>query len=210
MRIRVTLEDAGGLAVARGPHALLLPNHISYLDVVVLGAHLPTRFVTSREIERTPVLGWLARAAGCLYCDRQARFALRRDVADLAGALEAGDVVTVFPEGTTTDGLAFLPFKHALLEAAVRAKSRVVPIALRYTAVDGAPFGPTNCDRVAWYGPMRFFPHLLQLTQLRRLDVRVTLLAPVPFREHRCRKRLGREVERLVAARYHEKDAPTL
>jgi len=177
---------------------LLLPNHMSYLDVIVIAAAFPAVFVTSREIEATPVLSAVTRAAGCVFVERRHRADIIDDITQLSVLLNAGINVVLFPEGTTSPGDRLLEFKQTLLESAVRSRCRVVPLCLRYERIDGHCFGTSNRDQVAWYGPMKFFPHFWQLMARRSIDVRLFVLNEVAFRGHRSRKRLTHDVKSQI------------
>ena len=120
-----------GQAHEDGP-ALLVSNHISWLDIVVMHASRHCRFVSKSDIQRWPVVGTLASSAGTLYIERQSRRDAHRMVRDVGQAMRNGDVIAVFPEGTTSDGLDVLPFHANLIEAALLAQAPVQPLALQF------------------------------------------------------------------------------
>lgn len=117
-----------------GP-VLLVSNHISWLDIPVMHAARHCRFISKSDVKGWPVLGRLATAAGTLYIERSSRRDARRMVQTMQQALAAGDVLAVFPEGTTGDGHTLLPFHANLLQAAVEADAAVQPVGLRF--IDG-------------------------------------------------------------------------
>lgn len=202
LNVRCTLENSSGQTFTGVDRCLILPNHISYLDAVLVGAYMPAVFVTSREIEATPGLGHMAKAAGCAFVERRHKGDVLRDIDQLSELLNAGLNVTLFPEGSTSPGDRLLEFKKTLLESAMRSRCRVLPVAIRYTAVDGRTFDESNRDAVAWYGDMSFLPHLMRMAATRSIDVRMTVMAPVPFRDHGSRKRLAGEVKTRIAERF--------
>ena len=118
-----------------GP-VLLVSNHISWLDIVVIHATGHCRFVSKADVQRWPVVGMLATGAGTLYIERESRRDALRVVHHMAERLQAGDVLAVFPEGTTGDGSTVLPFHANLLQAAISAQVSVQPMALHF--VNGA------------------------------------------------------------------------
>jgi len=123
--------------VIRGkpPHSgpvLLVANHISWLDILVLHAARHCRFVSKSDIRHWPLIGALATGSGTLYIERASRRDAMRVVHHMADALRAGEVVAVFPEGTTGDGIHLLPFHANLIQAAISADAPVVPAALRF------------------------------------------------------------------------------
>lgn len=130
LRLGVALEVRGA-APATGP-MLLVCNHVSWLDIIVLHAAHHCRFVSKADVGRWPIVGRLATGAGTLYIERTSRRDAMRVVHDMVQALHRGDILMVFPEGTTGDGAALLPFHANLIQAALSAPSPVQPVALRY------------------------------------------------------------------------------
>jgi 1-acyl-sn-glycerol-3-phosphate acyltransferase len=116
---------------ARGP-VLLAANHISWLDIVVMHAARHCRFVSKADLKRWPLIGTLAASAGTLFIERESRRSAMRVVHHMAERLRAGDVLAVFPEGTTSDGVNLLPFHANLFQAAIAADAPVLPVALQF------------------------------------------------------------------------------
>ena len=121
-----------------GP-VLLVANHISWLDILVIHAAVYCRFVAKSEVRHWPLIGTLATGAGTLYIERDSRRDALRVVHHMADSLKAGDVLAVFPEGTTSDGVSLLPFHGNLVQAAISTQAPVQPVALQFTdAASGA------------------------------------------------------------------------
>lgn len=120
-----------GQPAVSGP-ALLVANHISWLDITVIHAARHCRFVSKSDIRRWPLVGTLATGAGTLYIQRTSTRDALRTVHAMADAMRNGDVVAIFPEGTTSDGRELLPFHANLIEAAIQAQAPVQPISLRF------------------------------------------------------------------------------
>jgi len=120
-----------GTPPERGP-MLQLANHVSWLDILVMNAAQPSRFVSKSDARHWPVLGTLVTAAGTLYIERQNRRDAMRVVHRMTDCLREGDILSVFPEGTTSDGRSLLPFHANLLQAAISANVPVLPVALRF------------------------------------------------------------------------------
>lgn len=119
---------------------LQLANHVSWLDILVMNAAHPSRFVSKADARHWPVLGALITGAGTLYIERENRRDAMRVVHRMTDALREGDILSVFPEGTTSDGTALLPFHANLLQAAIAAPSPVLPVAIRFVDCrSGAP-----------------------------------------------------------------------
>ena len=131
--IAIKLIVKGSPPVA-GP-MLLAANHISWVDIVVMHATRHCRFVSKDEIRRWPLVSTLANAADTLYITRESRRDAMRVVHQMAQCLHDGDVLAIFPEGTTGDGTSLLPFHANLLQAAISADAPILPVALQF--VDG-------------------------------------------------------------------------
>lgn len=125
-----------GAPPQRGP-VLLAANHISWLDIVVIHAARHCRFISKSDIQHWPVLGMLATGGGTLYIERESRRDAMRVVHVMAERLSAGDVLGVFPEGTTGDGSHVLPFHANLLQAAIAAHAPIQPVALQFMDAQG-------------------------------------------------------------------------
>lgn len=128
----------------QGP-VMLVANHISWLDIPVLHAARYCRFVSKSDVQGWPLIGALATAAGTLYIERSSRRDALRMVHVMRDSLAAGEVLAVFPEGTTGDGRAMLPFHANLLQAAVAAHAPVLPVGLRFAdhATGATSFAPS-------------------------------------------------------------------
>ena len=142
-RAGITLQ-VQGTPVLQGP-ALLVANHISWLDIPVLHAARYCRFVSKSDVQAWPLVGTLATAGGTLYIQRESRRDALRMVASMHEALLRGEVLAVFPEGTTGDGREMLPFHANLLQAAVAAQAPVQPVGLRFAdkATGATSFAPS-------------------------------------------------------------------
>ena len=120
---------------------LLVSNHVSWLDILVLFAVAPVVYVAKSDIRHWPVLGWMVALADTCFIDRDRRHALRSVHSALTAHLQAGQSIAIFPEGTTSEGSALLPFHAGLFEAAIKAQVPVLPVCLRYSHVQAAYVG---------------------------------------------------------------------
>jgi 1-acyl-sn-glycerol-3-phosphate acyltransferase len=128
--LNVRLEVRGA-PPERGP-VLLVANHISWLDILVMHAARYCRFVSKADIKRWPLIGALATGGGTIYIERESRRDALRVVHAMAAGLQQGEVVAVFPEGTTGDGIDLLPFHANLIQAAIAARAPVQQVALSF------------------------------------------------------------------------------
>jgi 1-acyl-sn-glycerol-3-phosphate acyltransferase len=151
---------------------LLVANHISWLDIAAVHAVCPrARFVSKSDVKHWPLLGWLIGAVGTLFIERERKRDAMRVVHQMAEALASGDVVAVFPEGTTGDGRALLPFHANLLQAAIATEVPVQPVALRYTE-PGLDWSPA----VSWLGATTLVHSMWSIACARGVQVRVIAL----------------------------------
>lgn len=174
---------------------LVVANHVSWLDILVLHAACPeARFVSKAEVRRWPLVARLADAARTLYLERGRTRDASRVVHRIADALREGDTVAVFPEGTVGDGHALLPFHANLLQAAIAVAAVVQPVALRY-ADAGAPVSRA----VLFTGDITFGQSLWRVARGQRLRVVVQVL-PALVTAHADRRALAERLRGEIAA----------
>lgn len=196
---RALLAALGVARCHRGPRpvrgALLVANHLSWLDIVASLAEFRCTCVAKQEVRSWPVIGTIGEALDVVWIDRTRRRDLLRVIPAMTQALSDGRTVLLFPEGTTTDGRALLPFRSALFEAAVRGALPVVPLAISASAVAG------DVDALAWYGNETLVANLRRVASLRR--VQLTLHVGAPLSTNGDRKRAARDAHCEVARRYN-------
>jgi 1-acyl-sn-glycerol-3-phosphate acyltransferase len=168
----VTVAPVQGEAMLA--HALIVANHVSWLDIFVINSILPCRFVAKAEIRSWPVLGWLAAQAGTVFIARGSRRDLRQIFKGLVVALQQGERVAFFPEGTTARQGELLPFHANLFEAAIDAQAAVQPCALQY--LDAAAGLHPHIDYV---GDTTFAQSMLAILAGPMVHARVTCTAPI-------------------------------
>jgi 1-acyl-sn-glycerol-3-phosphate acyltransferase len=128
--IGITLHAQGA---PRAGAKLVVSNHVSWFDIAAIHAVIPeAHFVSKADVKQWPLIGWLVAGAGTLFIEREKKRDALRVVHQMAAALQAGDTVAVFPEGTTGDGRTLLPFHANLLHAAVTTATPVQPVVLRF------------------------------------------------------------------------------
>ena len=192
MGVRVTVS---GRPSADRP-LLLLANHISWLDIIVLAGTLPVSFIAKKDVAGWPVFGWLARLQRSVFVDRERRHRTGAATDHAARRMAAGEIIVLFAEGTSSDGNSVLPFRSALLGAAQRAvdgdrQSTLQPVAIAYTRQHGLPIDRRQRSRIAWYGDMDLLPHLGRILSDGGLDVHLAFSPPIG---------IGRDGDRKAAA----------
>lgn len=193
---RAVLAALGVRLVARGRvperRALLVANHVSWLDIVALLAAAPAQMLAKHEVRGWPVIGSLAAAGGTIFVDRTRPRALPGTVADVTAALRRGGVVAVFPEGTTWCGAESGRFRPAMFQAAIDAGAVVVPVSIRYG--DGA-------TTAAFLGDDTLWTSLLRVLAEPRLSVTVTATPALHAEAVATRRQLARVAEAAVRTR---------
>jgi 1-acyl-sn-glycerol-3-phosphate acyltransferase len=176
-RLHVTREVSGPTPRP----GLVVSNHLSYLDILVIGAHMPCVFVSKSEVKNWPVFGTLTTNSGTVYIDRTRRGDTRNANDGIRSALKQGMRVVIFPEGTSSDGSKVLPFYPSLLEPAVEAGAPITAAYLEYEVEQGS----AGRD-VAYWGEMTFFPHLLRLLSVEKISARLKFAeAPRTFADRK-------------------------
>ena len=171
---------------------LVVANHISWLDIIVLNAVCPVRFVAKAELARWPLAGRLARAGRTLFIERARRRDCHRVCRTVTEALRAGDIVAVFPEGTTSEGESTLPFKSSLLQSIVDAAGDILPLAIRYRDAHG-----TRTTAAAYVGDDTFMTSFWRVCATPALVVELVPLERVPA-AGRHRRALAKEAEAAI------------
>ena len=172
---------------------LLVTNHVSFLDIIFLSAVQPMIFVSKSEVARWPLVGAIANASGTIYVRRNQRSDVNRVNAALRNALDAGLLVTLFPEGTSSDGSRVLPFQPSLLQPAIEHRVPVLPGHLSYTNPNGE-----RADDLAYFGERDLLPCLLALLY-RNLTFATVHFAP-PHPPAQDRKSLANTLHQTVSA----------
>jgi len=147
---------------------LLVLNHLSYLDILVISAVTPAIFVSKSEVRDWPLFGWLASLGGTLFVQRARRTHVGVVNQEIESALADGVLVVVFPEGTSTNGKDVLPFRSPLLEPVTAGTHPISVGCLRYELDDG-----DASKEVCYWGDHAFFPHTVNLLGKRRVRAKV-------------------------------------
>ena len=186
------------LDVVSPPHrgvSIVSSNHLSHIDILVVSAVFPSRFVAKSEIQKWPVIGWLASMAGTLFVRRGDRKDVPRVVREIRATLDAGVSVTFFPEGWASRGLRVKRFHPGLFEAAASGGFECLPVSLSYSTPDGT-YAPAWT--VAWWGPVPISRHVWRM--LRNGPVRALVAFPAETIRRSDRKALAVELQAMTQA----------
>lgn len=199
--------DVIGEPPRQGP-LLIASNHVSWLDIVVLSAVAPVSFVAKREVARWPFFGSLARLQRTIFVDRQRRHATGNSRDEMQERLKLGDILVLFPEGTSGDGRSVLPFKTSFFGAADLPGVQVQPVTLAYRGHRNLPMNRRLLPFYAWYGDMDLAPHLLGALRSGPIEVSVVCHPPQSVGSEMNRKAMARhaetEVRRGLALALHQ------
>lgn len=182
--------------------ALVVSNHLTYMDIAAVGSVAPVVFVSKAEVRRWPFVGFVAALGGTVFVDRSRRRDVVRVLRGMNEALARGDRVLVFPEATSTDGSTIRPLKPALLAGAAERNNPVYWMTISYRTPPGSP---TARERVCWWQGIGFVPHVMGLFGLRRAYCAIRFCdAPV---RARCRKELASTLRAEMLRRFEPVDS---
>ncbi|HXG49821.1 MAG TPA: lysophospholipid acyltransferase family protein [candidate division Zixibacteria bacterium] len=173
LNIKVTVLGNEG-RLERGGY-VIISNHLSYVDGIVLGSIFPVVYVTKKEVKRWPIIGLWNQLCGAIFIDRQHRQKISGVVEEITRKLKQEANVLLFPEGTSTNGDRMLRFQTAPLAGPLRARCVIVPVTLVYKSIEDRPVTAANRDLVYWYGDMDFISHFWRLMAARSVEALVTI-----------------------------------
>lgn len=199
LKIKVTAVNP---AARRASNALIVCNHMSYLDMLILASVDPMLFVTSVDMGEVFFLGTMAEIGGSIFIERRNRSRVDHDIRQIVNKLSAGFNVVLFPEGTSSDGTQVLPFKKSLLVAASSAGKQLQPVTLKYREIDEEPFSASNRDYVCWYGKMGFLGHFVRLMSVKSVQVEVFFHERIQTQRDTSRDEITRAVFEPIASMY--------
>lgn len=201
LRVRVhgTLE-------AKRP-LLLASNHVSWKDILVLGSVADVVYIAKSEVRGWPVFGILARLQATIFVEREQRRKTGDQVDEIARRMTDGEIVVLFPEGTTSDGNRLLEIKTSLFGAAASAVPHapggvvfIQPVSIAYTGVHGMAMGRFHRPLAAWPGDIELLPHLLGVAREGAVDVDVDFGERVDYSRSNNRKEVSRTIEERIRA----------
>lgn len=192
---------------------LLVANHVSWTDIVILSSLAPMSFVAKSDMATWPVFGLFAKLQRSVFVERDRARTSHKQANELGERLAEGTVMVLFAEGTTSDGNIVLPFKSTLFGAAQAALAsetgrrldirtvHIQPVTIAYTRLQGMPMGRFHRMHAAWIGDSDLVPHLGALIREGGMDVEVHFGEPIPFTARSKRKDVALEIEAIVRAR---------
>lgn len=187
--------------ICKESHVLFTANHVSYVDIFVLGSMIKGSFIAKSEIGEWPVFGWLSKLQKTIFLDRK-MINIKKHKSDIEDRMSGAERLIIFPEATTSDGQRVLQFKSSLFSVAemdVGDKEIMVqPVTLAYTKLDNVPMGRVFRPFFAWIGDLDLFAHVWKMIGLGKITIEVTFHEPVTFSEFGTRKKLAQHCEMTV------------
>jgi lyso-ornithine lipid O-acyltransferase len=187
---------------------LLVGNHLGMLDILAVAGIKPTLFVTSVELKNTPGLGVLAEMSGCLYVERRDRSNIKNELQEIRDALAQGCSVTLYPEGTSTNGERILPFKKTLLTSAAGTNVPILPMVVNYVSVNDEQMSHKWRDYVCWYGDDTFLDSLIRIFTVDKVLVEIEFLEPVHVESEEQRREVAAQVQHQIVQKYRKIPLP--
>lgn len=178
---------------------LVVSNHFTYLDVFVLGSALKLRFTPKIEIASWPLIGFFCKINGCIFIDRRPSLT-GHNKGKLEAAMKMHEIIGLFPEGTTNEGTAMLPFKSSFFSIAENRDLPVQPVSIIYTHLNGAPVTLQNRHIIGWYGDMEFIPHAIVLLKQRSVHATLVFHSPVNGKDFSSRKELANYCQNRISS----------
>jgi 1-acyl-sn-glycerol-3-phosphate acyltransferase len=168
--VRIDVAESSAAINFQNPQ-LLVANHVSWLDVLVIQAMHPCVFVAKSEVRTWPLIGSMAKACGVVFVDRSSSSSARKMVDDVASALHHGYCVAGFPEGTSSEGYGVSLFHANIFEAAIHRDVEVVPLALRYIDLNSGAL----CLKAAFVGEIGLIESLHQVLSTKGVFARIQI-----------------------------------
>jgi len=186
---------------------LYVVNHLSWLDIPVIGSHLKGSFVAKSEVGEMGIVGFFAGMQDTIYVDRGRRLRSAEQSSAIQQRLSNGDNIILFPEGTSNDGVRILPFKSALfssIEGVGTEAIRIQPVTIAYTHLNGLPLTRNRLIEIAWIGDMALGSHALDFMRLGRIKAQILCHEPVRRVDFPDRKALARHCQTVISAGYRQ------
>lgn len=180
---------------------LIVSNHLSYLDIPLLGSQVSVCFTPKADIAGWPVIGSICKNIGCVFIERSAS-KVSETKSDLIKAISEGNLVSLYPEATTGKGAEVLPFRSGLFSLAEEDFGNplfIQPVAITYRSIRKLPIDNTQWPHIAWYGDMEFLPHLWNFLKFGPIDVELAFLEPIKAADYNDRKTLAVECRKMIA-----------
>jgi 1-acyl-sn-glycerol-3-phosphate acyltransferase len=181
--------------------SLVISNHASWIDIFIISSIIPTSFVAKNDVSKWIFVSYLAKLQKTIFIDRNSPKKLTETSDIIKNRLLNHENVTIFPEGTSTDGNKILPFKTSIFMICEKIRGseiKIQPISIAYKKYNGLTMGRTHRQLIAWYGDMDLLSHLYGIIKAGIFDIEVTFHNKIDISENKTRKEIAKECENLV------------
>lgn len=184
-------------------NCLIISNHLSYIDVLVIFSVIPSVFIASiDEVRDRFLVGTIAKFGGSVFVERRSRANLSQEIEVISGLLKEGFNVVLFPEGGTSNGERVLSFKSPFIAPAIKSNVDILPICLKYLRINGKGIDAGNRDLVFYYGETTFFKHFFCVLSVKSVDVELVGLESSRINQNLSRKELAAQAFNSISLAY--------
>ncbi|MEW7007205.1 MULTISPECIES: lysophospholipid acyltransferase family protein [unclassified Lentilitoribacter] len=192
-------------SVSKKQPLMIAANHSSWIDIIALGSCFPLVFIAKSDVKTWPIFGFLAKLQRTIFIERTRRSKTKEQVGEISTRMKHGDIVVLFPEGTTSDGNYVLPFKSALFGAVQQAQTDLVdhelfiqPVSIAYLTSHGIPLNRSNRSLASWPGDVELLPHLKNIILEGSMGIEITYADPIKYTEDMSRSEIAKQCETAV------------
>jgi len=196
LSIKIVVKGSFG-----GDGSLIVSNHASWIDILIISSIIKTSFVSKSEVSRWPLISWLAKLQRTIFINRNNNKELAKTANEIQDRITNNQNVVLFPEGTSSDGNRVLPFKSSifiLCELSEVSKFNIQPISIAYTKYNGLSMTRIERMLIAWYGDMNLLSHIYNIIRSGSFEVEVTFHNRIDISEKKSRKDIASECEDIV------------
>jgi len=179
----------------------VVSNHMGFIDIMAISAVIPVSFVTSKEMQYTPLLGQVCALGGCVFVNRKNKNNMHNEIKMISKVLENKTNIMVFPEAKSTNGDSVILFRRGLFSAPVKAKAKILPLTVNYISFSGGPVTKRNRDTVFWYDDLNFFSVFLKKCAQSEIVLEITI-HPVLQNYSEDITEVANECHRIVSSAY--------
>ena len=182
---------------------LYVSNHLSYIDIPILGSLIPGKFVAKSEISDWPIIGFLCKIGNTIFIKRNIGY-LKKNKTLIKNQINNGENILLFPEGTTSDGLRVLDFKSSMFFSLEREDLIIQPVVIKYKTVNGLPINRYIMPMIAWYGDMELKHHILNVVNSFSISATIIFLKPINSKNYHDRKDMTFMLQNVIELTYSD------
>ena len=190
-----------GKPLKKNRGVLYVSNHISYIDIPLLGSLIPGKFIAKSEIADWPFIGLLSKIGNTIFVKRSLSY-LKRNKTLIKDEIKNGENILLFPEGTTSDGVRVLDFKSSMFFSLEEENLTIQPLVIKYKTVNGLPINRHLKPMIAWYGDMGFKDHFKNTVKFFSISVTIIFLKPIKSKNFLNRKDMTFRLQNVIDCTY--------